>query len=47
VNFIKAGGHIKQLQLQGRWHSLDQLNDYLRGLGVDDLNEIRSLYPEL
>lgn len=46
-DFIKAGGHIKQLQLQGRWHSLDQMNEYLRSLGVDDLNEIRSLYPEL
>jgi len=46
-DFIKAGGHIKQLQLQGRWHSLDQMNEYLRSLGVDDLNEIRLLYPEL
>ena len=40
VAAVKAGVHIKQLQVQLRHHSLDQVNDYLRQLGVEDLTDL-------
>jgi integrase len=47
VSFIKAGGSVKELQIQGRWHSLDQVNQYLRDLGLDDLDGIKKNFPPL
>ena len=36
VQFVKNGGSMKDLQLQLRHHSLDQVNTYLKDLGVGD-----------
>jgi integrase len=42
VGMVKNGIHIKQIQQQGRWHSLDQVNEYLRSLGVNELGDLKS-----
>ncbi len=42
-----AGVHIKQLQTQLRHSSLDQVDQYLRQLGVIDLMELRAKFPKL
>lgn len=47
VHFIKNGGHVKQLQIQLRHHSLDQVNEYLRQMGLADLSDIRYNFPEM
>jgi integrase len=47
VAVVKAGIHIKQLQMQLRHHSLDQVNEYLRDLGIADLDELKNNYPEI
>lgn len=47
VMAVKAGIHIKQLQLQLRHHSLDQVNQYLRGMGVLDSDDLRLLFPAI
>jgi integrase len=39
--------HIKQLQMQLRHHSLDQVNQYLRQMGVFDMGDFSSKMPEL
>lgn len=45
VMAVKAGVHVKQLQIQLRHHSLDQVDEYLRQLGVADLGDLRSNFP--
>lgn len=47
VHFIKNGGHVKQLQLQLRHHSLDQVNEYLRQMGLAEMDDIRNNFPEM
>jgi integrase len=47
VKAVKAGIHIKDLQLQLRHHSLDMVNEYLKNLGVLDCDRIRDLFPEI
>ena len=42
-----AGANIKDLQVQLRHHSLDQVDMYLRGLGVQDLSNLASVFPGL
>jgi integrase len=44
---VKAGIGLKELQLQLRHHSLDQVNEYLRGLGVMDFENLRENFPGL
>ncbi|MCH2044796.1 MAG: tyrosine-type recombinase/integrase [Saprospiraceae bacterium] len=39
--------HIKQLQIQLRHHSLDQVNDYLRQMGVTDMDDFSSKMPSI
>ena len=34
---------LMELKKQGRWHSLDQMLDYLEDFGVNDLNTIESI----
>lgn len=41
IQMVKSGIHIKYIQLQGRWHDLDQVNSYLRQLGMSDMSEIK------
>ena len=45
VMAVKAGVNIKQLQMQLRHHSLDQVNAYLRQLGIMDLEDFSSKIP--
>ena len=40
VQFVKNGGLLKDLQLQLRHHSLDQVDAYLKDLGVGDSSYI-------
>jgi len=47
IGAIKAGIHIKQLQIQLRHHSLDQVDEYLRQLGVSDLGDLRDNFPSI
>lgn len=47
VSAVKAGISVKELQIQLRHHSLDQVDQYLRQLGVNDLANIRNNFPEL
>ena len=47
VMAVKNGVHIKQLQLQLRHHSLDQVNSYLRQMGVFDMGDFSSKMPEI
>ncbi len=45
VAAVKAGASLKELQLQLRHHSLDEVDKYLRQLGVWDLNRLEELFP--
>jgi integrase len=47
VAAVKAGIHIKELQIQLRHHSLDQVNDYLRMMGILDLSDLGTKFPKL
>lgn len=47
VKTVKAGIRLKDLQLQLRHHSLDQVNQYLQDLGVMDCNELRDKFPNI
>lgn len=44
---IKSGIGLKDLQMQMRHHSLDQLNEYLREMGVMDSPDIKNNYPSI
>ncbi|MDW3649885.1 MAG: hypothetical protein R8P61_22625 [Bacteroidia bacterium] len=45
VSAVKAGVPIKMLQIQLRHHSLDQVNQYLRKMGVHDLGRLAEMFP--
>lgn len=45
VACVKAGIGLKELQLQLRHHSLDQVDEYLRQLGVNDFENLRKGFP--
>jgi len=47
VMAVKNGVHIKQLQLQLRHHSLDQVNAYLRQMGIFDMGDFSSKMPKI
>ena len=47
VMCVKAGVHIKELQLQLRHHSLEQVDAYLRQMGVSDVVELANKFPPL
>jgi integrase len=47
VACVKAGIGLKELQLQLRHHSLDQVNEYLRQLGVMDFENIGKNFPKM
>lgn len=46
-HFIKSGGSLKQLQLQLRHHSLDQVNQYATDFGLLDCNDIEDRFPAI
>jgi len=47
VRAAKSGIGLKQLQLQLRHHSLDQVDEYLRQMGVQDLMDLQRSFPAL
>lgn len=47
VAAIKGGINIKDLQLQLRHHSLDQVNEYLKDLGIMDNEDLKIKFPTL
>lgn len=47
IMFAKAGGSLKDLQLQLRHHSLDQVDAYLKGMGVHESNFVKNKFPKL
>lgn len=47
VMAVKAGIGVKELQMQLRHHSLDQVNEYLRQMGVWDMDKLRNNFPEI
>jgi site-specific recombinase XerD len=44
---VKAGINLKSLQMQIRHHSLDQLNEYLREMGVMESDDIKHNFPKI
>lgn len=47
VMAAKAGVPVKMLQIQLRHHSLDQVNQYLRQMGVQDLSVLSEIFPSI
>lgn len=47
VMAVKAGISLKELQIQLRHHSLDQVDQYLRQMGVWDLQRLQEGFPSL
>lgn len=47
VACVRAGVGLKQLQIQLRHHSLEMVDKYLRQLGVWDLDDLETKFPEL
>lgn len=47
VHAVKAGINLKDLQMQLRHHSLDQVNEYLKDLGVLDSEDLRFNFPKI
>ena len=45
VQFVRAGGALKELQLQLRHHSLDQVDQYLAGMGAMESKFIKENFP--
>lgn len=45
VMYYLSTKDIKGLKEQGRWHSLDMVNEYLKNLGVLEMEEVKSSYP--
>lgn len=43
--YYMATKDIKGLKEQGRWHSLDMVQEYLKNIGVVDLEEIKTKFP--
>lgn len=44
---VMAGINVKELQLQLRHHSLDQVDQYLKSLGVQDLSNLAERFPQI
>ena len=47
VGCVKAGIHMKELQMQLRHHSLDMVNEYLKDLGLVDCEGISNNFPSI
>ncbi|WP_421798465.1 tyrosine-type recombinase/integrase [Haliscomenobacter sp.] len=47
VQAVKAGIPLKELQIQLRHHSLDQVDQYLRQMGVFDLVRLQANFPAI
>lgn len=47
VMAVQKGINLKELQMQLRHHSLDQVNDYLRQMGVLQMSNLKNNFPSL
>lgn len=47
IQAVKSGIGVKELQIQLRHHSLDQVNEYLRQMGVWDLKNLQANFPAI
>lgn len=47
IQAVKNGVGVKELQIQLRHHSLDQVNEYLRQMGVWDLKNLQANFPAI
>jgi len=47
IQAVKSGVGVKELQIQLRHHSLDQVNEYLRQMGVWDLKNLQANFPAI
>jgi integrase len=44
VGMVKNGVSLKDIQIQGRWSTLEMVDSYLRQLGVKDLEKLKSTH---
>ena len=47
VRAVENGVNLKELQMQLRHHSLDQVNEYLRQMGVTHMGNLKDKFPAL
>jgi integrase len=45
VACVRAGASLKELQIQLRHHSLEEVDKYIRQLGVNDLQDLEGRFP--
>lgn len=45
VACVRAGASLKELQIQLRHHSLEEVDKYIRQLGVHDLQDLEGRFP--
>ena len=47
VACVRAGASLKELQIQLRHHSLEEVDKYIRQLGVNDLRDLEGRFPAI
>ncbi len=47
VACVRAGASLKELQIQLRHHSLEEVDKYIRQLGVNDLQDLEVRFPSI
>lgn len=47
VAAVRAGASLKELQIQLRHHSLEEVDKYIRQLGVNDLQDLEGRFPAI
>ena len=47
VACVRAGTSLKELQIQLRHHSLEEVDKYIRQLGVNDLQDLENKFPAI
>jgi integrase len=47
VACVRAGASLKELQIQLRHHSLEEVDRYIRQLGVNDLKDLETRFPAI
>jgi integrase len=47
VACVRAGASLKELQIQLRHHSLEEVDRYIRQLGVNDLKDLEQRFPAI
>lgn len=47
VMYYQQTKDLKGLKEQGRWHSLDMVEEYLKNLGVIDMEDVKTKFPSI